>query len=798
MRTLAENSSPPHSPVLCTKAAHVQSPISHARDQQLTTSNHPFPFVPLCLRASVVNSPTSHLFPPKSPAIPPFPPNPTSLFSVPLLILHFEFSTLNFFTSHQNVDSFGQYALSSAKSKIPTLKFRTEREPSRTGGAEAASAVAKIGLSLQKNNSTFCPLRALGLSSVSSVEEDASVLKGELFPSTFQNVDSGISHLFSSKTPAIPAFSPNSTWLSLQKNNFPPPFQKNVDSTLVALPKFQRKPVDPRKFMSQHSAQTLCLSLSSVSSVEEDVSAVGFAHLQNVDSRFPPFPHVQNVPATEHGQLPSDKRKNVDKHQSQAHNNAFQRFPMPSLMTQYTRREMLRLSAAAVAAGTTVGTVNAQNDTPTSETGPIKTRMFWTWDHSTEWALNRPGAQTMGALNPYMRDRAAFEADYSRLIQWCGDHHIDAVVIWGLLRDVHGGTDSAKKLCDLAAKHNVRVLSGIGLCAYGGVYYEGPSPWSMAKHLEKHPELYALNAKGEQMRWNYHACPSKKETQDYVARSCEWLFKTLPTLGGVQMETGDTGVCHCAQCKERRKYDAAGFSWEDMALMYPIATDAIRSVSPKAMIVCETYTNPEPYPDPKKQGSFGEGRPSWADECLDRFPRDVFVQWVCDQFVHPYVKKSGLKWTKAGSVSNKDRRNIMRAHFATYWMGRRNELSVDWIAEMIQKSMAANFDAISLFGEMSPVNSGPELNYLALENYGSADNPKADLNLFLEKVAAPLLGGPEEAKKYLRYARLLDDDKAKIPEALTDIYAQCGKFPPKIAHRWAWLGEYLNSFREGA
>ena len=23
---------------------------------------------------------------------------------------------------------------------------------------------------------------------------------------------------------------------------------------------------------------------------------------------------------------------------------------------------------------------------------PIKTRMFWTWDHSTEWALNRAGA----------------------------------------------------------------------------------------------------------------------------------------------------------------------------------------------------------------------------------------------------------------------------------------------------------------------------------------------------------------------------------------------------------------------
>jgi hypothetical protein len=131
---------------------------------------------------------------------------------------------------------------------------------------------------------------------------------------------------------------------------------------------------------------------------------------------------------------------------------------------------MLRLSAAGIAAGAAFLDSKAEGEKANLNAGPVKTRMFWTWDHSTEWALNRPGAQTWGALNPYHRDRTAFEADYSKLIKWCGDHHVDAVVIWGLLRDVHGGTDSAKKLCELAARHNVRVLSGIGLCAYGGAY----------------------------------------------------------------------------------------------------------------------------------------------------------------------------------------------------------------------------------------------------------------------------------------------------------------------------------------
>ena len=88
-----------------------------------------------------------------------------------------------------------------------------------------------------------------------------------------------------------------------------------------------------------------------------------------------------------------------------------------------------------------------------------------------------------------------------------------------------------------------------------------------------------------------------------------------------------------------------------------------------------------------------------------------------------------------------------------------------------------------------------ELN-LALENYGSAANPRADLNVFLEKVAEPLLGGPEQARKFLQYARLLEGNQDGIPEALKEIYAQCGKYPPPIAHRWAWLGEYLNSYRD--
>jgi len=330
----------------------------------------------------------------------------------------------------------------------------------------------------------------------------------------------------------------------------------------------------------------------------------------------------------------------------------------------------------------------------------------------------------------------------------------------------------------------------VGLNAYGGVYYEGSSAYSLDRHLEANPQLSAVELQGNRMP--HRACPSQPQNHEFIAGSLRWLFTNVP-VGGVQMETGDYGVCHCELCTKRRLHPVSTFSWEDMALMYPIAAEAIRSVSPNAYIVCETYSHPEPYTGSKDAPGFGEGKPAWADECLEQFPKGqgIFVQWVCDDYVKP---KLLTPWTKAGTVSGAVHHNIMRAHFTTYWADHlRGELSIDWIADMVQRSMAHGFDAISLFGEVSPFDTGAELNYLALQNYGSAANPRADLDVFLRDVAAPLLGGEKYAHDYLRFARLLDD-RQQIPGALKEIYARCATLPPDIARRWVWLANYLASF----
>ena len=496
-------------------------------------------------------------------------------------------------------------------------------------------------------------------------------------------------------------------------------------------------------------------------------------------------------------------------------------------MSTLNRREMLQLGAvcglgAMIDESGFPRQAIAADSPPTATAAgesPIKTRMFWTWDNSTEWALNRPGAQTIGACNQYGRTKEAFLEDYTALLRWCGCHNIDAVVVWGLLRDCHGGMEAAKRLCDVAAKEKVRLLCGVGLNAYGGVYYEGNSPYSLERHLQAHPELYALYADGDKMiidvygnkvsfnnsgmpgpRGHYHACPSRRENQDFIAESLTWLFKNLE-LGGVQIETGDTGVCLCKQCRDRRKHPVSTFSWEDMALMYPLATAAIRSVAPDAWIVCETYSHPQPCAEPNNEApGFGGGKPAWADAALAEFPRGrgIFVQWVCDQFVRG--GPTGPAWTTEGRVSSTAHHNVMRAHFGTYWDWGwfRGELAIEWIAKMVQQSMTAGFDGISLFGEVSPFYAGAELNYLALADFGSAGNPKADLDAFEQRVASPLLGGVDNVRDFVRFARLLDvrlrDDRKKIPAALTSIYGRLASLSPDAARRWCWLANQLASF----
>ncbi|MEI6500610.1 MAG: hypothetical protein WCP21_06235, partial [Armatimonadota bacterium] len=183
----------------------------------------------------------------------------------------------------------------------------------------------------------------------------------------------------------------------------------------------------------------------------------------------------------------------------------------------------------------------------------IDLRLLWTWDHCIQWSAARAGMHDWGASNEYPGTAEDFLRETSLMVRWCGQNGIDGVVIWGFLRDGHGGVETAKQLCEVADEAGVKVLAGIGLNAYGGVYYEGASEWSLNNHLAKHPELFAFRADGERHillpqsfmpQPMLHACPSRPENMEYMQDGLRWLMETVP-LHGVQVEAGDTFCCEC-------------------------------------------------------------------------------------------------------------------------------------------------------------------------------------------------------------------------------------------------------------
>ena len=142
----------------------------------------------------------------------------------------------------------------------------------------------------------------------------------------------------------------------------------------------------------------------------------------------------------------------------------------------------------------------------------------------------------------------------------------------------------------------------------------------------------------------------------------------------------------------------------------------------------------------------------------------------------------------------------MRAHVGTDWGwgAFRGEVALEWIAQMVQQSVSSGFEGMSLFGEVSPFHIGAELNYLAVSDFGSANNPTSDQDIFEEQIAAPLLGGRSHASDFIRFAGLLDarfpEKRKEIPAAITSIYGRLPALPPDAARRWCWLANQLASF----
>ena len=163
----------------------------------------------------------------------------------------------------------------------------------------------------------------------------------------------------------------------------------------------------------------------------------------------------------------------------------------------------------------------------------LRYRWLWAWDSRLDWGA--PGKASTAVGGPYLKPADSFLDDGKRCIDFMADHKFNGLILWGFLRDAHGGVAASQELCRYANRRGVRILPGVGTnCAYGGYYYEGKHPFNMKTWLDEHPELRALDKDGKprderdnEGRSLDSACPSKPANQQWLDRGAKWLFENF-------------------------------------------------------------------------------------------------------------------------------------------------------------------------------------------------------------------------------------------------------------------------------
>lgn len=401
-------------------------------------------------------------------------------------------------------------------------------------------------------------------------------------------------------------------------------------------------------------------------------------------------------------------------------------------------------------------------------------RMFWTWDHSTNWYLEQLGLQEVGACNDYTKPAAGFLADYTRLIDFMVQHRLNGVVIYGFLRDKHGGIEAAKEVARYGRERGVRVIPGVGINSYGGVYWDGEHPYNLGVWLSGHPELRAHLERELPFPVSHFgevACPSKSENAAYHREAIAWLCDEFE-IGGINFETGDYGICQCRECRQRRRRDDGAWSIADAAELYPSLFAAAKSSNPDIWLIAEAY--------------FDNVLDLAAIAPLGALPPETVCQYCINRPYWPRVR-SGLD---SGHVARLPlRTNVLRTHMGSQWNQERYELVARDFADLARVASTAGMQGVNVFGEVSAFHCANEINFLAYATF--AYDGAITWEQFVVRVLAPRLGGEEAARAYLELLATPPDDGS-----LRQAIGRCREIAAPLTddghcRRWVWLANRL-------
>ena len=436
-----------------------------------------------------------------------------------------------------------------------------------------------------------------------------------------------------------------------------------------------------------------------------------------------------------------------------------------------SRRSFLQKSAITTGWATLAGGVAAPNVLRASPS-PKRDRLswkldrpkpalpssyFWTWDHSTNWVLDDPGIQNSGCYNTYFKEPETFVEDYRRLTNLASGLGIKGIVIWGFLRDSHGGVEAGKRVAANAASKGVAILPGFGTTWYGGAYYEGAHRYSLDVFLRQHPDARMLDEKGQPREFNgkFGACPAHPAYQAWLRESLNWLFREFE-IGGLNLENGDLMVDYhpltLALRKDWPADDPEPFFFQ--GLSYRQALEAIRPRLTGKLATYATYSGFNYGKELGQNASMGTKPPAM----LKLLPEASVCQWTLTGMLLPrplpltsYLDDGAPaaafenpNWPR--DLRSPSPRGVGFVHQGSQWHGDRYLQVVSTIKEACLRAYRSGLEGVSIHGEMSARNIPSALNYLAFSHF--THWPEDTMRDFGRKTLGQVFGSEEHGEAY--------------------------------------------------
>lgn len=401
----------------------------------------------------------------------------------------------------------------------------------------------------------------------------------------------------------------------------------------------------------------------------------------------------------------------------------------------------------------------------------FKYRWFWTWDHRMDWGGPGKVGTLMGGGGTFSKQPEAFLIDYKRCVDYMADHKFNGLIIWGFLRDTHGGVAASQELCRYAARRGVRILPGVGTSGYAGYYFEGKHPFNAKTWLAKRPHLRATRENGKPCNV---PCPSKKANQDWLDRGAQWMFENFQ-VGGVNLEMGDFFVCYCDDCKKAR----AGIKssepdyYKDMAISHEVTLKTMRRLAPEAWLSYATYTG------------YTAKMMNTPPKFLSMIPQDALCQWTLTHMAY--------RWRP--DVKPKAKHNVGYLHWCNGSTHTEDDFYLERVRDICRNAAATGFEGLDTYGELPDTKLNAEISYLAWEAF--LWQPEMTLEQFAEERLGRIYGGGRAARALLEIIPLICVPKVREEP---DNYTKARKLAvaarnvasPEGHGRWDKLIEHLD------